>query len=87
MTFSVGAGIMGGVLNEGDPSRPKPGDGYHLNTGRVQRMQCFPLFSVLLAMGNPQVDYLSLDVEGTELGILKTIPFDKVLFWVFLPCC
>ncbi len=49
-------------------------------------MQCFPLFSVLLAMGNPQVDYLSLDVEGTELGILKTIPFDKVLLLVFLLC-
>ena len=41
-------------------------------------MQCFPLYSVLLALDNPIVDYFSLDVEGAELGILKTIPWDKV---------
>jgi hypothetical protein len=42
------------------------------------KMQCFPLYSLLLAVGNPKVDYLSLDVEGAELLILKTIPWDKV---------
>ena len=39
---------------------------------------CFPFYSILLAMGNPTVDYFSLDVEGAELPILKTIPWDKV---------
>lgn len=29
-------------------------------------------------MGNPTVDYLSLDVEGSELDILHTIPWNKV---------
>jgi hypothetical protein len=33
-----------------------------------------------LALGNPTVNYLSLDVEGAELDILKTIPWDKVIF-------
>lgn len=28
-------------------------------------------------MGNPHVDYFSLDVEGAEYQVLKTIPFDK----------
>ena len=31
-----------------------------------------------MAMGNPKIDYFSLDVEGSELAILKTIPFDKL---------
>ena len=39
---------------------------------------CFPLYSILLALGNPTVDYFSLDIEGDELAVLKTIPFDKV---------
>lgn len=41
-------------------------------------MQCFPLFSILIALGNPIIDYFSLDVEGSELAILKTIPFDQI---------
>ena len=39
---------------------------------------CFPLYSILLAMNQTHVDYFSLDVEGFELEILKTIPFDKL---------
>ena len=39
---------------------------------------CFPFYSVLLAVGNPVVDYFSLDIEGAELPVLKTIPWDKV---------
>jgi len=39
---------------------------------------CYPLYSMLLAIGQFRVDYFSLDVEGAELAILKTIPFDKV---------
>ena len=43
-------------------------------------MQCFPLYSVLLALDNPLVNYFSLDIEGAELPVLKTIPFDKTQF-------
>ncbi len=43
---------------------------------------CFPLFSVLSALEITHVDYFSLDVEGAELDILKTIPFDKITFGV-----
>jgi len=41
-------------------------------------MQCLPLYSLLLAMGNPTVHYFSLDIEGAEFEVLKTIPWDKV---------
>ncbi|KZS05653.1 Uncharacterized protein APZ42_031100, partial [Daphnia magna] len=41
-------------------------------------VQCFPFYSILLAVGVTQVDFLSLDVEGHELKILKTIPWRKL---------
>jgi hypothetical protein len=43
----------------------------------IMKKQCFPLYSLLLALGNPKVDYLSLDVEGAEINILRTIPWEK----------
>ena len=46
---------------------------------------CLPFFSILQALGNPQVDYLSLDVEGSELSILKTIPWEQVKIKVGMP--
>ena len=42
-------------------------------------MQCFPLYSILMAAaGNVTVNYLSLDIEGAELQVLKTLPWHKV---------
>ena len=46
------------------------------------KVQCFPLYSILLAMGNPTVHYFSLDIEGAELGVLRTVPWDLVDIWV-----
>jgi hypothetical protein len=40
--------------------------------------QCFPLYSILLAVNRTTVDFLSLDVEGHELKILQTIPWHKI---------
>ena len=39
-----------------------------------------PLYTILLAMGNPTVHYFSLDIEGAEFLVLQTIPWDKVRF-------
>ncbi|XP_011307559.1 uncharacterized protein [Fopius arisanus] len=41
-------------------------------------VQCFPLASYIAALKIKTVDYFSLDIEGHELDVLKTIPFDKV---------
>ena len=41
---------------------------------------CLPLFTLLAALDFPTVDFFSLDVEGAELGILRTIPWDRVGF-------
>ena len=45
---------------------------------KVIKVTCLPLYTILLSVGNPTVDFFSLDVEGAELEILKTIPWDKV---------
>ena len=48
------------------------------NRAKCFSVPCYPLYEILLAIGNPTIDYFSLDVEGAEFGILKSIPWDKV---------
>jgi hypothetical protein len=48
----------------------------------VIRVACFPFHSILFAIGNPIVDYFSLDIVGGELEVLKSIPWDKVVIKV-----
>jgi len=42
------------------------------------QVQCLPLYSILLALNRTTIDLFSLDIEGHELDVIKTIPFDKV---------
>ena len=55
-------------------------EGERKNTKKrpVSEVPCFPLESMLLALNTTHVDYWSLDVEGFELDILKTVPFDRL---------
>ena len=39
---------------------------------------CFPLESLLLAINRTRIDYFSLDIEGAEMDVLKTIPWNKL---------
>ena len=39
---------------------------------------CFPLYSFLLALNVTVVDFLSLDIQGPEIDVFNTIPFDKI---------
>ena len=71
-------GLFGGVVCRIDDTQLKfvkklP----HYKTKDITT-QCFTLYSILLALGQTQVDYFSLDVEGPELEILQTVPFDKL---------
>ena len=45
----------------------------------VVDVPCLPIFTLLAALDFPTVDFFSLDVEGAELGILQTIPWDQVI--------
>ena len=49
-----------------------------LKNAQVINVTCIPLYTILLAIGNPTVDFFSLDVEGAELERLKTIPWREV---------
>ena len=60
---------VGKVMSDNSPK--KKGETY-------SNVTCFPLFGVLKAMNVSTVDYFSLDVEGNELDVLRTIPFDEV---------
>ena len=42
------------------------------------QMQCLPLTSIIKALGNPTIDYLSLDIEGAELQVLEGISFEEI---------
>ena len=56
------------------------------NVGKIARenasgtveVDCFPLHVLLLALNVTRVDYFSLDVEGAELDVLRTVPFDRI---------
>ena len=46
-------------------------------------VQCFPPYSVLKAIGNPMIDYFSLDIEGPEYQVCyfnPISPFDNQHF-------
>ena len=45
-------------------------------------MQCLPLYSILQAMGNPTVNYFSLDIEGAELQVKNFLVF---YFYLIVP--
>ena len=49
----------------------------------VHQVYCFPFYSMMLALNQTHIDYFSLDVEGLELDILRTIPFDKLDISIF----
>lgn len=45
---------------------------------RTTEIQCFPFYSLLLALNHTTVDYFSLDIEGHELKVMETIPWKRV---------
>lgn len=48
------------------------------HNGKHVDVQCFPLASYIMALNITSVDYFSLDVEGSEMEVLQTIPFNLV---------
>ena len=42
------------------------------------KVYCFPFFSFMLAIGQTDIDYFSLDIQGFELDVLVTIPFQRL---------
>ncbi len=74
------AGLLGGLVSNMDEGHKKV-----IQPFKSEKItaQCFPLYSILLALGNPHIDYFSLDVEGPELDIIKTLPLHQVIIDLF----
>jgi Methyltransferase FkbM domain len=42
------------------------------------QVHCVPFFSIYKAIGREEIDLFVLDIEGHEVEVLHTIPWDKV---------
>lgn len=69
---------MGRVANDEVVEDEVISDSLEKKKSSYVNVQCFPLYTYLLALNVTEIDYFSLDVEGSELNVLKTIPFDKI---------
>ena len=48
-------------------------------------VQCFPLATYIFALNRTAVDYFGLVIDGNEIKVLETIPFDSVDIKVLKP--
>ncbi|XP_076673527.1 uncharacterized protein LOC143371795 isoform X2 [Andrena cerasifolii] len=62
--------------NDTDTHLPNSPDVAH--SGTHVSVQCIPFIHLMNALNVTTVDYFSLDIEGNELKVLKTIPFDEI---------
>ena len=77
------AGMIGGLEKKLEGPMMDRANKAHPNVKR-EEVLCIPLFSILEAIRMTHIQLFSLDVEGAELDILKTIPFDKVKIDLFV---
>eukprot|EP00090_Calanus_glacialis_P003721 TRINITY_DN12746_c0_g1_i7.p1 TRINITY_DN12746_c0_g1~~TRINITY_DN12746_c0_g1_i7.p1 ORF type:complete len:286 (+),score=67.91 TRINITY_DN12746_c0_g1_i7:32-889(+) len=78
--------VFGRIVDNSLPENSKVRKGgWNKEIGRGTSItQCYPLYSILLALGQTRIDFFSLDIEGAEMGVLRTIPWHKVDIEVFL---
>lgn len=61
----------------------KSGDKRWQKSGEEVTIQCQSFGSMMKQLGRKHVDYFSLDVEGAEMVILESIPFEHITIGVF----
>ena len=69
------AGVLSGLVDYYDERHMQR---YNLYAKPVIEVQCYTLESILKKHGIFDIDFLSIDTEGNELSILKTIDFNKI---------
>ena len=76
------AAMIGGV-EEGYTETMKKRANSEFPNARSVEVFCIPIGLILTALGMYHIHFFSLDVEGAELAVLKTISFDKVKIDLF----
>ncbi len=79
LNFSASS-VHGGVVELMEDAHTEWIRKHYKGTSTIMEVPCFPLLSILLALNVTHMDYFSLDVEGAELDILKTIPFKRITY-------
>ncbi|KAK8397082.1 hypothetical protein O3P69_004624 [Scylla paramamosain] len=64
-------GVMSHFLREGEEEGEGEGEG-------EVTVLSLPLYTILLSLNLTQLDFLSLDLEGAELKVLRTVPWERV---------
>jgi len=68
---------MGGILRTYDPERRAAVEADPRHKGRIITVPTRPLAGILEDRGISEADYVSLDVEGGEMEVLSTFPFER----------
>ena len=76
------AAMIGGVEDGYTETMKKRASSEFPNAPSVE-VFCIPIGLILTALDMYHIHFFSLDVEGAELAVLKTIPFDKVKIDLF----
>lgn len=69
---------MSGVLASYDPMLLQQVRAHPDHRERILRLQARPLGEILDEAGIAAVDYVSLDLEGAEIGVVESFPFDWI---------
>lgn len=78
--FRIDNGMLGGIVDDETDNNPKI-RGEELKNAEILHLKTTTLENELMKFNAPKViDYLSLDVEGSEWIIMKKFPFDKYKF-------
>jgi len=78
--------MLSGLVDEYDPAHTaRIRKEIESKGGTIEERQipCYRLADLLAEHGVDQVDYCSIDVEGAEMSVLRSIDFDKVKISVF----
>lgn len=73
--------MLSGVTQNYDPrhaTRIESESGHFNGTKQIIQVQGYPLTHIMDYYGWRHIDYLSIDIEGGELKILQSIPFDRI---------
>lgn len=76
-TFLMAKNI-GRLHDPHDPDRYLPNTLDVVHSGVHISVQCFPFGDLMAALNVTTINYFSLDVEGDELQVLRTIPFSRL---------